>query len=237
MAFDLDNLRGHVGEVLRETRPFTDPWKIPGITITGEVLRGDHPDWKQHLLDLLAARPEAQRQRRVVNERVFSGLAPKGFRQKKAVSDGEAHQQMLEKLSEEETLQIEIFNLREQKNGIAAILLKKLAVNGETEFVQGGKTYDLTTVEGRAAFMDHETWEFEEGGEKKELSIPVYKAGAGEDKWGEREKNDLGGWNWGDAVAKMVLNESDDLAAFVEERKAEVLDRSRGTSNGPSEIG
>jgi hypothetical protein len=234
MALDLDNLAGHVGEVLREVRPFT--LAIPGIVITGEVLRGDHPDWKQHLLDLQAERPEVKRQRKVVNERVFSGLEPKGFRQKKKPSETQAHQEMLAKLSEEETLQIEVYTIRDQKDGIATILLKKLEVNGETTVRRGGVEHDLSTPAGRLAFMDHETWEFTEGTERKELSIPVYKDGEPDD-FGERERNELGGWNFGDAIAKSVLQEADDLAAFVEKRKADVLDSSGATSTGVFESG
>ncbi len=235
MAVDLDNLAGHVGEVLRETRRFT--LAIPGITITGEVLRGDHPDWKQHLLDLQAERPEVQRQRRVVNERVFAGLEPKGFRQKKRPSETQAHQDMLAKLSAEESLQIEIYSIRDQKDGIATILLRKLEVNGETTVKRGGVEHDLTTPAGRLAFMDHETWEFMEGTEKKELSIPVYKEDSEPDGFGERERNELGGWNFGDAIAKSVIQEADDLAAFVENRRAEVLDSSSATSTGSIESG
>lgn len=236
MAANLDSLGGLVGEIILESRSFTDSWGIPGLVITGQVLRGNHPDWQQHLMDLAASKPESVRSREIMNARIFSGLAPKGFRQKKKLSEEEAHAKMLGKLAEQEKLQISVFALREQKKGIASILCLKLAVNGETVVERGGVSHDLTTAAGRESFLNHETWEFEDGGQRKEVSIPYYRKGAdGElelDAFDEPVKQDLGGWNLGDAIAQLCVQESDDLAAFAEVRKADALGQSNDTAGG-----
>lgn len=240
MAQNMDDLAGLVGEVLCETRPFEDSWQIPGFKITGVVLRGDHPDWRQHVLDLQASRPEAQRTRRVVNERIFQGLAPRGFRQSKKLSEAEAHDRMLGKVAESERLQIDIFSLREQKEGIAAILCRDLKVNGESVVTRGGASHDLSTPPGRLSFFSHALWEIEDDG-KKELVVPVYRKDAAGalvlDDTGEPIKNDLGGWNLGDAVAQLVVQEADNLVAFVATRKADALERSEDISTGTSASG
>lgn len=242
MAQNMDDLAGLVGEVLCETRAFEDSWQIPGFKVTGVVLRGDHPDWRQHVLDLQAGRPEAQKTRKVVNERIFQSLAPKGFRQSKKLSEAEAHERMLGKVAEAEKLQIDIFALREQKEGIASILCRDLKVNGESIVTRGGVSHDLSTADGRRSFFSHTTWEFNhDGGAKKELAVPVYRKDAADelvlDDTGEPIKNDLGGWNLGDAVAQLVVQEADNLVAFVATRKADALEQSGGTSTGPSASG
>lgn len=238
MPMNLDNLGGFLGaEVLKETREFEDTWNLPGLKVTGVVLRGDHPEWRQHLMDLQQQRPEQKRTRRLVNERIFSGLAPKGFKQSKKLSEGEAHERMIGKLAEEERLVVDTFSLREQKPGIASILCKRLEVNGETLVKRNGKELDLTTPEGREAFMDHEMWLTPEG----ELSIPVYQKGPdGEpllDEFQEPIPLDHGGKNLGDAIAALLVEQAEDLAKFVEKRRAEALDLSGAASNGPTESG
>lgn len=233
MAMDIDNLGGHVGEVLRETREFEDPW---GWGIKGEVLRGDHPDWRQYDLELAADKPTAQKIRMATAETVFADLAPQGFRAKKKVSKGEAYDRMLRKVAEREAVTIDIFDLREKKEGIARILLKGLSFQGETVVRRGGVEYDLATPEGRLSFLNHEIWEFEEDGQTKTNAVPVYKRGEDgqieTDSYGEPVENILAGWNIGDAIAQYAVQESKDLAAFVDQRKGVILDRSGDTSSG-----
>lgn len=238
MALDLDDLGGHVSEVLRDTRDFEDPW---GWGIQGTVLRGDHPDWRQFNLDHDADRPVAEKVRRVTAENVFSDMAPTGFRRAKKPTKGEAYNRMIQKLSEKDEIKIDIFDLRERKDGIATILCKALSFKGETIVRRRGKEFDLSTPDGRAQFFDHSLWDREENGEKKTDSVPVYERTAeGETKLddnGDPIEQRLGGWNIGDALAQLIVDESKDLAAFVEVRKAAVLDRSGSTSNGSTVTG
>lgn len=238
---NLDNLNGLVGAIILESRSFKDSWGIPGLEISGTVLRGNHPDWQQHLMDLAASKPESVRSREVMNERIFSGLAPKGFRQKKKVSEEEAHARMLNRLAEQEKLQTGVMSLREQKAGIAQILCRGLAVNGEAVVTRDGVSHDLATPEGRLSFLDHRTWEFEEDGQRKEVSIPYYRKQADGsldlDTFDEPVKQDLGGWNLGDAVAQLLIQEAEDLAAFAEVRKADALGPSSGTAAGSTTTG
>jgi hypothetical protein len=238
---NLDNLNGLVGEIILESRAFEDSWGIPGLTITGQVLRGNHPEWQQHQMDLAASKPESVRSREIMNARIFSQLAPKGFRQKKKLSEEEAHANMLGKLAEQEKLQTAVNSLREQKAGIASILCLSLAVNGETVVTRGGVSHDLSTPAGRESFLSHKTWEFEQDGVRKEVSIPYYRktaAGGLElDSFGEPVPQDMGGWNLGDAVAQLLIQEADDLAAFAEVRKADALGLSNDTGAGSTTTG
>lgn len=237
----LDDLGGVIGEVIGETRSFEDSWGIPGFRVTGTVLRADAPAWRQYQLEVQAARPEQVRQRELVNERIYNGLQPKGFRAGKKISEHEAHARMLGKIAQSERLLIDVFLLREQKKGLAEILCKSLRVNGDSVVTRGGVTYDLDTPAGRAAIFDHELWEVNQGGEKKELAVPVYRKGpdgqALTDDTGEPIKNDMGGWNLGDAVAQLILQEAEDLPRFVEARKADALEPSGPTSTGRSDTG
>lgn len=241
MPSNLDDLGGVIGEVIGETRAFEDPWNIPGFRITGTVLRADAPAWRQYALEVQAARPEQVRARELVNERIYHGLAPKGFRASKKVSEAEAHAQMLGRMAKSERLLIDVFLLREQKKGLAGILCKSLRVNGESVVTRGGVTCDLDTPEGREAFLSHELWEVTQGGEKKELAIPLYRKNAdgatAVDEFGEPVKNDCGGWNLGDAVAQLILQEAEDLPKFVEARKADALEQSADIWTGRSDTG
>lgn len=241
MASNLDDLGGVIGEVIHETRPFEDSWNIPGFKVTGVVLRADAPAWRQHVLEVQASRPEQVRAREVVNERVYNGLAPKGFRAGKKLSEHEAHAKMLGKIAQSERLLIDVFLLREQKAGIASILCKELRVNGETVVTRRGVTCDLSTPEGREALFNDGLWEVSQSGEKKELAVPLYRKGTDgqvlTDDLGEPVKNDCGGWNIGDALAQLVLQEAEDLPAYVEARKSDALEPSGATSTGPSGFG
>lgn len=238
MAMDMDHLGGHVGEVLRETREFEDSW---GFGFKFRVLRGTHPDWKQHELELGADKPTAQKIRTATAETVFADLAPQGFRSKKKVSKGEAYDRMIKKVAEREDVTIDVFDLREKKPGIASILIREMSYKGETVIRRRGNEYDLSTPDGRLAFMDHTVWTFEEDGETKEESVPVYRQTPdGElelDGRDEPVENVLAGWNLGDALAKIAVQESMDIAQFSEKRKAVILDRSGDTSNGSTGIG
>lgn len=241
MSANMDDLGGLIGEVIREVRPFEDSWGIPSLKVTGLVLRADHPTWRQHSLEVQAARPEAVRSREVVNERVFHGIAPKGFRQAKKMSEHEAHARMLGKIAQAEKLQIDIFVLREMKAGIAAILCQDLRINGESTAQRKGVTYDLSTAKGRSAFFNHSIWEFEQDGQKKELAVPMYRKGPdgaiATDEAGEPIKNDRGGWNLGDAIAQLIMDEAEDLSRFVEQQMAQSSENSGGISTGNTASG
>lgn len=63
MAVSMDDLGGHVAEVLLMERPFEDPW---GWEIQGVVRRIDDPEYRQAELELAAKKPDAQRMRRGV---------------------------------------------------------------------------------------------------------------------------------------------------------------------------
>lgn len=242
MAADLDNLGGVIGEVLGEVRDFTDPWGMPGFKVTGEVLRGDHPDWRQHELDIAASQPEYVQRQELVNERLLNPLAPKGFRQTKKLSETQAHQRLVEKTAKLDTkLKTQVFNLRDRKPGLAAILCKSLQINGETVVTRAGKTHDLSTAAGRESLLDHQTWQFEQEGEIVEATIPVFKLGpdgAKElDDFGEPVRNECAGWNIGDALAWLIENEADDTEKFVKKRKAALLEPSVGTATGTTASG
>jgi hypothetical protein len=231
--FDLDNLGGLAGEVLRDTRPVEDPW---GFGIKAVVLRFDHPDWKKYDLDLAADKPVAEKIRRVTAEAAFSDMAPTGFRKTKKLSRGEAHQKMIRQLSAKDEVTTDIEDLREKKTGIASILCRSLS-----GIRKGGQELDLSTPEARLAIMDHAAYEFTEGGETKYRAIPVYKRGAdGEtelDQFEEPVEMRWGGWNTGDAIAAWLLEESKDLALFVETQKAVALEPSGATLTGSTATG
>jgi len=240
MALNMDNLAGAAGEILGEERAFEDDWGMPGLKITGVVLRADHPDWQQHLMDLASGRPEAKHAREVVNERIYAPLAPKGFRRSKA-TEGEAHARMLKELTETERLKIAVFALRDQKSGIARLLCRSLRINGEREIQRGGQTFDLGTAEGRERFLNHETWESEEGGEKVEFAVGLYQQkGGGErmlDDQGEPIRNREGGWNFGDGLASLILRQAEETEKFVRTRKADALEPSGASSTSSSGFG
>jgi hypothetical protein len=50
-------------------------------------------------------------------------------------------------------------------------------------------------------------------------------------------ENVLAGWNIGDAIARLAVTESKDLAAFVEKREKAILEPSEGGSTGTIGIG
>jgi hypothetical protein len=239
---NLDQLGGVIGEVLGNIRPFADSWDIPGLQVTGEVLRSSHPNWRQHELDLAAARPEFLKRQELVNEAMLNPIAPPGFREKKKLSPAQAHMRLVEKTAKLNTnLMIDIFNLRERKKGISSILCKSLRVNGDTTVTMGGREHDLTTSAGRESLLDHETWEFEQDGEVVEQTIPVYKLGPDGEKLlddsGEPVLQDCGGWNLGDAIAWLIEAEADKTELFVRARKADALEVSGAPLTGPSGSG
>lgn len=239
MAFDFDNLAGVAGAVIQDVRDFEDNWGWPGVKVTGRVLRADHPDWKQHVFDVSASRPEAQATREAVNDRIFHGIAPKGFR-KGAKTENEAHARMLRKVAENERLVTDVTAVRELKGGIAALLCKDLRINGETIIKRNGQEYDISTVEGRIAVFDHRLWEFEREGKPVHIAVPIHRmngSGPELDSEGEPVRNALAGWNLGDALAALIRDEAELTEKFVLSRKADALEPSGGISNGPSDTG
>ena len=241
MAIDMDNLGGHLGEVLKERRDFTDPWGLPGFTFTGTVRRGDSIEWRQYEMDLLGNSPDQIKARELLNARIYQGLAPKGFRAPKKLSEGEAHQRMLGQMAQEQKLEVDTIALRRKKHGIAFLLCEKLALNGETVVKRAGRDYDLATPAGREAFFDHEIWTSAGPDGPVEMSVPLYKRGAdGEvllDEYDSPIEQEFGGHNFGDALAELVLSEANDVARFSQQRKAESLDVSSAASNGSSATG
>lgn len=242
MALNLDDLAGVVGEAIGEVREFSDPWGMPNLRITGEVLRASHPDWRQWEMDLEAGKPEAVQSRAAVHERLLSPLAPAkaGFRQEKKLSEAEAHRRLVTKVASLENLKIDVVRLRERKEGIASLLLKSLQINGETVVRRGGVEHDLSTPAGRESFLDHRLWQVEKDGQVQDLAVPFYQKKDGQpvlDDDGELVENYLAGWNLGDAVAQLALREAEDLSKFVEVRKADALEPSGSISTGPSGTG
>jgi hypothetical protein len=237
MAFDLDNLGGLVSEVLRDTRVVEDPW---GFGIKAVVLRADHPDWKKYELDVAADMPVSERYRRVTAEYLVPDEVA-GFRKKKQLSKGEVRRQMVTKLSEKDEPTTEVEYIRSVKQGLAEILIKSLSIKGETTVRLDERHIDLTSAEGRAEFLDHTLFEFAENGETKTKAIPVYKRKADgeleQDSLGDPVENHLAGWNTGDAIAAMLLDEAREVAAFVEKRKGDALEPSEPTRIGSTEIG
>lgn len=239
MALNMDNLAGVAGEVIGEVAPFEDDWGWPGIKVTGLVLRADHPKWKEYTFGVAASRPEAVKTREAVNARVFHGLAPKGFR-KQAKTEGEAHQRMLRQVAENERLITDVMLVRELKPGLAALLCKELRINGEAQVIRNGVTYDLDTIEGRLAILNHATWESELDGEKVEVALPVHRqngSGPEVDAAGEPVRNTYAGWNFGDALAARIRDCAEETERFVRCRKADALEPSGAMSAGPSGSG
>lgn len=239
MAVDMDDLGGHVAEVLLTERRFEDPW---GWGIAGIVRRIDDPEYKQFELEIASNKPDAQKMRRGVAEAIYADFRPdNGFRSGKKLSKREAYERMVSQAAEKGEVVIDLYDLREKKEGIARILCRELSFKGETLVRIQGKEFDLSTPEGRAGLMDHRLWEFQEGGVTKEKTTPLYKRRPdGEletDDYGEPVEQILGGQNIGDALARLVLREAKDLSAFVEQRKAEVLDSSGGIQSGSTETG
>lgn len=234
---DLDNLGGHISEVLLERREITDPW---GFGIKAEVLRSDHPDWRQAELERAANKPGAAKIRRVTAETAFADFAPGGFRKAKKLGKAESHRKMVNQLSEPGEVQIDLLALREMKPAIASIIISRMSFRGETRVRRRGTEYDLDTPEGREAFFDHQAWQIQDGGETKDEAIPVYKldaAGKQVLEVGEPVEQEYGGQNIGDAIPQWCLDEAGDLAEFVEQRRAAALEPSAGGSTGSTATG
>lgn len=227
MAHGMEDLAGLAVEVLRERREFTDPW---GLGIAGVITRGDGLAWQKYLLELAADKPDAKKMRQVTAENLFADVAPDGFRAGKKLSKAEAHRRMVARVAEKGELQLTLEAVREQKPGIAEHLLLSLTYKGETRPVIGGKPYDLSTPAGRAAFMDHQVWCFEDEGEKLEFAVPLHAPEPDEN--GDPVENLFGGKNFGDAIAFLARHEADNQAAFVWKRKAKVVESSGGIATG-----
>lgn len=241
-TLDLDNLEGFTGDVLLAARPFTDPW---GWAIAGIVLRGDSPEWRQFTLDVEADKPAAAKVRQATAENIFSDMAPQGFRQGKKLSKTEAYKRMVRQVAARDEVKIDILDLRDKKSGIAQILCLSLTFRGQSIVRRRGIEFDLSTPAGRMAFMDHQLWESppgQDGGAKTAFTVPVFKRGpAGEtllDSEQEPIENDyLPGWNLGDALAQLIVDESKNLSAFVEVQKAAVQGESKPISAGSTGTG
>lgn len=244
MAQDLDNLAGHVGEVLLKERRFEDPW---GWGIAGIVRRIDDPEYKQAELEFLANKPDAQKQRLALAENIFSEHRPDGFRQGKKPSKRESFERMVHQAAAPGEILTDVLDLRQRKPMIARLLCRTesnaspLTFRGDPVVRYKGQEFDLSTPEGRLGFMNHEIWEFKEGDQAKEQTSPMYKRLAnGElelDQYGDPIEHVLGGINWGDALAYLLLREAKDLAAFAVKRDGQVLDLSTPISDGSTETG
>lgn len=232
MAHSIDDLNGHMVEVLREKREFTDPW---GLGISGVITRGDNIAWTRYLLKLNQDSEDFKKIRLATAESFVADVAPDGFRAGKKLSKAEAHRRMVVKIAEPSEPVVTLEAIRDQKPGIAEHLLLSLTYKGETRPVIKGETFDLTTPSGRAAFMDHELWCFEEDGESLEFAVPLNAREPDEN--GDPVENFAGGMNFGDAVAKLSIREANDQASFVWKRKAKLVEPSAGTATGTTGSG
>lgn len=233
MAFDLDNLGGHLAEVLLKTRTITDPW---GWGITAEITSSGSPEWRQYELDMAADTPGSAKVRRIAAERAAESFEVAGFRKTKALTAGEKKKKLVDQLSEKGELVLDLFDLRKKKEGIARIIITKMG-----GLTKGGQPVDLSTPEARLAVMEHGQYEFTEGGELKQHTIPVHQRDAAGnvllDSAGEPLENPYGGMNIGDALAQWPLDEAGETALFVEKRRADALEVSGSGSTGSIAIG
>src|SRR4051812_49056059 len=170
MAFDLDDLSGHLSEVLLDTRKSEDPW---GFGISAVLHSTDSPEWRQHVLEQSTQTAGAAKVRRVIAETVSDGFAQPGFRQKKTLSAGEKKKHLEDKLSEPGEVEIDLYDLRKKKEGIARILVKSA-----TGPLKGGVPVDLSTPEKIMAFLDHEAYEINGPDGKQQKVIPLYQRNA-----------------------------------------------------------
>lgn len=235
MSFDLDNLEGHLGEVLLNTRTITDPW---GFGITAEITSANAPEWRQYELELAANSPGSEKIRRAAAQSAVAALDVSGFRKVKALSAGERRKKMEDELAKPGEVTIDIVDLRKKKGGIARIIVKSM--DGLT---RGGVPVDLSTPETRLAVMDHGQYEFTDPGDRqvKVRTIPIYQRNPdGSEKLdtaGEPLDMPYGGMNVGDALAQWPLDEAGELALFVEKKRAQALEPSGPGSTGNSETG
>jgi hypothetical protein len=235
MAFDLDNLEGHLGEVLLNTRKITDPW---GFGITAEITSSNAPEWRQYELELAANSPGSEKIRRAAAQSAVAALDVSGFRKAKALTAGERRKKMEDELAKPGEVTIDIVDLRKKKEGIARIIVRSMG-----GLTKGGQPVDLSTAEARLKVMGHEQYEFTDSvdGQTKVRTIPMYKKkpdGSQElDGAGEPVEMPYGGMNIGDALAQWPLDEAGELALFVEQKRAQALEPSRPGSTGASGTG
>ncbi len=230
MSFDLSNLAGVAGEILRDTRTVTDPW---GFGIEAVVVRADCHDWKKFELSVVGDTPMAERWRLITAEEFADNLVPDaGQRQAKKATKAEKKQRVVRKLAVKEEVETDIEALRNRKSGIASILVRNM-----WGFVENGKVVDLSTPEAREAVFAHERYHFtdEEGNAVTRMS-PLYERDEdGEillDDAGEPVENQYGGKNMGDALAQWLWDEAKNLAAFSLKERAKALGTSSDTLTG-----
>jgi hypothetical protein len=234
MAFDLDNVQGHLAEVLLNTRQITDPW---GFGITAEITSSNAPEWRQYELELAANSPGSEKIRRAAAQSAVAALDVSGFRKAKALTAGERRKKMEDELAKPGEVTIDIVDLRKKKEGIARIIVKSMA-----GLTKGGQPVDLSTPEARLRVMGHEQYEFTDtDGQTKVRTIPVYQRNPDGspklDSADEPLETPYGGMNVGDAFAQWALDEAGELALFVEKRRADALEPSGGGSTGSSASG
>lgn len=233
MAFDLDNLAGHLGEVLLKTRIITDPW---GFGVSAVITSSNSPEWRQYELEQAANSPGSEKIRRAAAQSAVAALDVSGFRKTKALTAGERRKKMEDELAKPGEVTIDVVDLRKKKPGIARIIFESM--DGLTK---NGQPVDLSTPEAREAVMDHTRYEFTEGGEAKVRTIPVYQKNADGspklDTAGEPLEMPYGGMNVGDAFAQWALDEAGEQALFVEKKRAQALEPSGPGSTGSSASG
>jgi len=236
------DLNGFLGKVIPDTRRVADPW---GFGFEADILRSNHPDWLKVETERINDSPAAERTRVAVSKHSLRELAPAGFRSGRKLTAGESYQKLERAFAEKPDAQTPIETVRNQKPGIAAVLLRGAAdgkggfvphvtFRGSAIFRRNGLELDLSTVEGRLTLLDHRTWVVPGEGEE---AIPVLKADpeTGEpelDEAGDPIENLFGGDNVGDALARWLTNYADDLAAFQSAQKATAQGESAAVSNG-----
>ena len=237
MAFDLDNVQGHLGEVLLNTREIHDPW---GFGITAVITSSNAPEWRQYELELASNSPGSEKIRRAAAQSAVAALEVSGFRKAKALTAGERRKKMEDELAKPGEVTIDVIDLRKKKEGIARIIVQSMTWPGA---MSGGKPLDLSTPEARLALMDHARYVFVDpsDGQSKQRTIPMFQKDVDGltkmDSVGEPVPMPYGGENFGDAVAQWPLDEAGELALFVEKRRADALEPSGGGSTGSSASG
>jgi len=234
MALDINNLDGALGEVLNSTREITDPW---GFGITAVIKSTADSEWQQWELERVANSRQAQNFRKVQARVMLPSVSNSGFRAAKKLTASQGQQLLEDEFAKPGDLKTDINTLRDRKPGIAKILL--VSLSGITE---GGQPVDLSTPELRLARLDHAAYQIKAAdGTLQEYPAPLYRrnpdGSKATDETGQPIELPHGGKNLGDAIAFWIFGEAEDNAAFVVERKVQVLDSFRPTSTTSTETG